>query len=118
MASRMNRISTHILDLVQGKPASGVPVRFEMQNASGDWQLLTSARTDQDGRCAQLIPGGTELAAGIYRLGFDTAGYYSEQKCPALYPVVEVTFQVREGESNFHIPLLLSPNGYTTYRGS
>jgi 5-hydroxyisourate hydrolase len=114
----MNRISTHILDLVQGKPASGVPVRFEMQSASGDWQLLTSARTDQDGRCAQLIPDGTELAAGIYRLGFDTASYYSEQKCRALYPVVEVTFQVREGESHFHIPLLLSPNGYTTYRGS
>ena len=114
----MKRISTHILDLVNGKPASGVPVRLAMQNASGAWRILTSARTDQDGRCAQLIPDRTELAAGIYRLSFETGSYHSAQKCPALYPVVEVTFQVREGESNFHIPLLLSPNGYTTYRGS
>jgi 5-hydroxyisourate hydrolase len=114
----MKRVSTHILDIVHGKPASGVPVRLEMQNGPGDWRLLTSAHTDQDGRCAQLIPDGAELAAGIYRLGFDTASYYSAQNSSALYPVVEVTFQVREGESNFHIPLLLSPNGYTTYRGS
>jgi 5-hydroxyisourate hydrolase len=114
----MKRISTHILDLVHGKPASGVPVRLEMQNASGSWRLLTSEHTDQDGRCAQLIPDGAELAAGIYRLSFDTASYHAVQNSSALYPVVEVTFQVREGESNFHIPLLLSPNGYTTYRGS
>jgi 5-hydroxyisourate hydrolase len=114
----MKRVSTHILDLVHGKPASGVPVRFEKQNAPGDWQLLTSARTDQDGRCAQLLPDGADLHAGIYRLSFNTASYHSAQKTSTLYPVVEVTFQLREGESNIHIPLLLSPNGYTTYRGS
>jgi len=114
----MKRISTHILDLVHGKPASGMPVRLQMQNGSGDWRLLTSAYTDQDGRCAQLIPDGAELTAGIYRLSFDTGSYYSAKSSSALYPVVEVTFQVREDESNFHIPLLLSPNGYTTYRGS
>jgi len=114
----MKRVSTHILDLVHGMPASGVPVRLEKQNTSGDWQLLTSTHTDQDGRCAQLIPEGAELAAGIYRLSFATGSYHDAQKRPALYPVIEVTFQVREGESNFHIPLLLSPNGYTTYRGS
>jgi 5-hydroxyisourate hydrolase len=114
----MKRVSTHILDIVHGKPASGVPVRFEIQNAPGDWRLLTSAHTDQDGRCAQLIPEGAELAAGIYRLSFDTASYHAARKSSGLYPMVEVTFQVREGESNFHIPLLLSPNGYTTYRGS
>ena len=114
----MKRVSTHILDLVQGKPAGDVPVRLEIQNAQGNWRLLTSARTDQDGRCEQLIPEGAELADGIYRLSFDTGSYHAAQKSSALYPVVEVTFQVREGESNFHIPLLLSPNGYTTYRGS
>jgi 5-hydroxyisourate hydrolase len=114
----MKRVSTHILDLVHGKAASGVSVRLEKQNTSGDWQILTSAHTDQDGRCAQLLPDGEDLSAGIYRLSFDTGSYHAAQKSSTLYPVVEVAFQVREGESNFHIPLLLSPNGYTTYRGS
>ncbi|MFZ0772951.1 MAG: hydroxyisourate hydrolase [Candidatus Sulfotelmatobacter sp.] len=114
----MKRISTHILDMVQGKPAGDVPVRLEKQNTSGDWQVLTSARTDQDGRCAQLLPEGEDLSAGVYRLIFEVGNYYALQEVDALYPVVEVTFEARAGESHFHIPLLLSPNGYTTYRGS
>jgi 5-hydroxyisourate hydrolase len=118
MASGMNGISTHVLDLVHGQPARNVPVRVEKQNAPGGWQLLTSARTDGDGRCTRLLPEGEDLSAGVYRLSFDIASYYIVHKITALYPVVEVTFQVRDGESNFHIPLLLSPNGYTTYRGS
>jgi 5-hydroxyisourate hydrolase len=114
----MRRLSTHILDLVQGKPAANVPVRLEEQQTSGDWRLLTSAHTDQDGRCSQLLPERDDLSAGVYRLIFDTGSYFELQKIGALYPVVEVTFRVREGESHFHIPLLLSPNGYTTYRGT
>jgi 5-hydroxyisourate hydrolase len=113
----MKRISTHILDVTHGKPASEVPVRLEWQESPGHWRALKSERTDQDGRCGQLLPG-TELAAGLYRLVFDTASYFSRLKVAGLYPVVEVTFEVRDGESQFHIPLLLSANGYTTYRGS
>jgi 5-hydroxyisourate hydrolase len=114
----MKRISTHVLDTVRGKPAKDVPVQLEKQNSSRDWRLLTSARTDQDGRCPQLLPEGEDLSAGIYRVSFDTESYYATQKIETLYPVVEVTFQVQDGESHFHVPLLLSPNGYTTYRGS
>ncbi len=114
----MNCISTHILDIVHGKPAKDVPVRLEKQDTPRAWRLLTSARTDQDGRCPQLLPVGEDLSAGVYRLSFDTGSYYALQKIDALYPVAEVTFQVRDGESHFHIPLILSPNGYTTYRGS
>jgi 5-hydroxyisourate hydrolase len=114
----MKRISTHILDIVIGKPAKDVSVRLEKQNTPDDWRLLTSARTDQDGRCAQLLPEGEDFSAGVYRLSFDTGSYYALQKIDALHPVVEVTFQARDGESHLHIPLLLSPNGYTTYRGS
>ena len=114
----MNRISTHVLDLARGKPAPGVPVRLDRREASGNWFAVTSARTDQDGRCAQLLPQETVLPPGIYRLTFDTATYFAGQKSDGLYPLVEITFQVRDGESQFHIPLLLSPNGYTTYRGS
>jgi len=114
----MKRISTHILDLVHGKPAIDVPVRLEKQNSTGAWRLLSSVRTDQEGRCPQLLPEGADLSPGIYRLSFDTGSYFALRKIAALYPVVQVTFQVQEGESHFHIPLLLSPNGYTTYRGS
>lgn len=114
----MKRISTHILDLVHGKPATGVPVRLEKQNPGGDWRLMTSARTDEEGRCPQLLPNGEDLSPGIYRLVFDTGNYFARHRVEALYPVVEVMFQARQGESHFHIPLLLSPNGYSTYRGS
>lgn len=117
MASAMKRISTHILDLALGKPANDVTVRLEKQEVSG-WSLLASERTDHDGRCHQLLPQAAALSTGSYRLSFDTARYYAAQNIRALYPVVEITFQVRDGETEFHIPLLLSPNGYTTYRGS
>jgi 5-hydroxyisourate hydrolase len=114
----MKRISTHILDLVHGKPAAAVPVRLEKQNDSGAWQLLSSAHTDQDGRCSQLLPQGEDFSAGVYRLSFETGNYFAQLKISTLYPVVEIVFRTQEGESHFHIPLLLSPNGYTTYRGS
>jgi 5-hydroxyisourate hydrolase len=113
----MNRISTHILDTSNGRPAGEVPVRLEQQDESGKWRTLKSAVTDHDGRCGQLLPDG-ELQPGLYRLVFDTARYFGRLKIEGLYPVVEVSFQVRDGESQFHIPLLLSANGYTTYRGS
>jgi len=114
----MRRISTHILDTARGKPAAGVPVRLERQGAAGTWLQLGAAKTDQDGRCVQLLGENDALPPGRYRLAFDTGSYYAQQELAGLYPVVEITFEVRDGESHFHIPLLLSPNGYTTYRGS
>jgi 5-hydroxyisourate hydrolase len=114
----MNRISTHVLDTSRGTPASGVPVRLEHQDPSGKWSALGSGQTDQDGRCGQLLPEGETLRQGLYRLAFDTASYFAASQQEGLYPVVEITFRVRGGKSHFHIPLLLSPNGYTTYRGS
>ena len=114
----MMRISTHVLDIAQGKPAKDVPVRLERQEAAGGWRLLASSCTDQDGRCAQLLPENEALTPGVYRLGFDTATYFAARKLDGMYPLVEIAFHVRNGEEHFHIPLLLSPNGYTTYRGS
>ena len=113
----MKRISTHVLDTAKGQPAKDLPVRLERQEAQG-WRQLTSARTDQDGRCAQLLPESETLLPGTYRLGFDTAAYFDAHKVASLYPRIEVTFQVHDSEQSFHIPLLLSPNSYTTYRGS
>ena len=112
----MNRVSTHVLDVSRGKPATNVPVELQRRETGEEWRLLHSAITDQDGRCSQLLPG--DLSPGLYRLVFDTGHYFDEQEIVGLYPIVEITFQVREGESQFHIPLLLSAHGYTTYRGS
>jgi len=114
----MKRISTHVLDVAQGKPAKGVAVSLDRREGSGNWVTVGSSRTDSDGRCDQLLPEGDALRAGLYRLSFDTASYDHTENTEGLYPVVEITFRVREGESQFHIPLLLSPHGYTTYRGS
>lgn len=114
----MNRISTHVLDTALGKPAARVPVRLEQREKDGSWLTLGSFNTDADGRCAQMLAESQPLAEGLYRLVFETGSYYAAQNVSGLYPVVEITFQIRKGESQFHIPLLLSPNGYTTYRGS
>lgn len=113
----MKRISTHVLDVSRGKPAEGVPVRLECQDASEHWRLVQSAHTDPDGRCSQLLPSD-DLPSGLYRLTFDTAAYFGVLRIEGLYPVVHITFHVSEGESQFHLPLLLCANGYTTYRGS
>ncbi len=114
----MKRVSTHVLDVALGKPAKDVPVRLERQDSGGEWVVLHSSRTDADGRCDDVLPENEVLRAGLYRLAFDTGSYHLIQNIVGLYLVVEITFEVREGESRFHIPLLLSPYGFTTYRGS
>jgi 5-hydroxyisourate hydrolase len=114
----MTQISTHVLDIAMGKPAKDVLVRLEQRDGDGGWRLLATQGTDEHGRCSQLLDDGRVLAEGMYRLSFETATYFAARKLEGLYPLVEITFQVREGEKHFHIPLLLSPNGYTTYRGS
>jgi 5-hydroxyisourate hydrolase len=114
----MKRISTHILDTSSGRPAVAVMVRLERCESSGAWSRLSSVATDSDGRCTQLLPETEALSEGTYRLTFDTADYFSAQGVQSLYPYVEIAFRVGKGESHFHIPLLVSPHGYTTYRGS
>jgi 5-hydroxyisourate hydrolase len=118
MAGGINRISTHVLDTALGKPAARVPVRLEYRENGGRWLTLGASSTDADGRCVQMLAESQSVAEGQFRLVFDTATYFAAQNVPGLYPVVEITFEARTGESHYHIPLLLSPNGYTTYRGS
>jgi len=112
------QVSTHVLDTSQGRPAKDIPVRIEQRDADGSWRLLASACTDQNGRCSQLMPENVAHTPGIYRLVFDTESYFGAGKLEGLYPSVEITFHAREGEQHFHLPVLLSPHGYTTYRGS
>ena len=115
-------ISTHILDTALGRPAADVPVSLSRWRQE-QWHLLAESRTDADGRARQLLPEGATLEAGLYRVRFDTAAYYESQLISGLYPYVEIAFEVRDsgeqaGEQHYHIPLLLTANGYTTYRGS
>lgn len=110
-------ISTHILDTALGQPAAEVPVSLgRWQNDR--WIVLSQSKTDADGRCRQLLPEGATIEAGLYRVRFETAAYYDAQRLAGLYPYVEIAFEVRDTEQYYHVPLLLTANGYTTYRGS
>jgi 5-hydroxyisourate hydrolase len=114
----MSKVSTHVLDIARGTPASGVAVSLDRQEGPDRWRKIGAGSTDQDGRCAQLVPVSESLSPGTYRLTFDTGAYHGDNSGSSLYPFVQVAFRVAEGETSFHIPLLLGPYGYTTYRGS
>ncbi len=109
-------LSTHILDTALGKPAAGVPVLLSRQSA-GAWAEVGHGVTDADGRCGTLL-GATSLEVGIYRLRFGVAPYFAQQGLTPLYPYVEIVFNVADAAQRYHIPLLVTANGYTTYRGS
>jgi 5-hydroxyisourate hydrolase len=110
-------ISTHILDTALGRPAAGVEATLE-RLTHGTWTQLNKTATDVDGRCKYLLPESDALQTGVYRIHFATANYYAAQGFQGLYPYVEIAFSVNDGKQHYHIPLLLTANGYTTYRGS
>jgi 5-hydroxyisourate hydrolase len=110
-------ISTHILDTALGRPATGVPITLAFMT-NGVWSSVNDAVTDADGRCKHLLPPMQALQPGTYRVHFETAAYYKQNQLEGLYPYVEIFFTVSDGERHYHIPLLLTANGYTTYRGS
>ncbi|HEX3314536.1 MAG TPA: hydroxyisourate hydrolase [Gemmataceae bacterium] len=108
-------ITTHVLDTSLGKPAAGIAVALERQ-VGALWSELGRGLTDADGRNRTLLSG--ELAAGVYRLTFATGPYFAAQKVAGFFPEVSIVFRVEDGRSHYHVPLLLSPFGYSTYRGS
>jgi 5-hydroxyisourate hydrolase len=110
-------LSTHILDTTRGKPAAAVAVTLERRGPSG-WAPAGGGTTNADGRVASLLAEGTTLEAGTYRVGFDVASYFAGLGVEAFYPEVFITFEVRAPSEHHHVPLLLSPFGYGTYRGS
>ena len=110
-------ISTHILDTALGRPASGVPVSLAGFH-SGAWATLATGSTDADGRCKALLAADNQLLPGLYRIRFDTQTSYEHIGVKGRYPFVEITFEARAGQLHYHIPLLLTPNSYATYRGS
>ncbi|MDQ3996495.1 MAG: hydroxyisourate hydrolase [Gemmatimonadota bacterium] len=111
-------ISTHVLDTTTGRPAAGVGVVLERQGAGGELQHVSRARTDTDGRVRELVPGAVDLETGTYRVTFETGAYFETLEIEGFYPRVSVLFMVRDSSQHYHVPLLLSPYGYSTYRGS
>ena len=113
----MTRITSHVLDTSAGRPASGLTVRLERSGAATDTTApLATATTDADGRVRDWLPSG--IPAGRYRLVFETGAWFRAAGRDTLYPEVGIDFEVDDGVPHYHLPLLLSPFGYSTYRGS
>ncbi len=113
----MSGITTHVLDTARGRPAAGVPVTLEAREG-GAWRVVGRGETDADGRLRSLLPEGSAPAPGDYRLTFDAGAYFAAAGAEGFYAEVVVSFFVRDAAAHYHVPLLLSPYGYTTYRGS
>lgn len=108
-------LSTHVLDATNGRPATAVPLSLHRRTDEG-WQLVGDGVTDDDGRCRSMAPDG--LGAAVYRLLFDTGAYFAAAGVSGFYPEVAIVFEVTEPDRHHHVPLLLSPFAYSTYRGS
>jgi 5-hydroxyisourate hydrolase/2-oxo-4-hydroxy-4-carboxy-5-ureidoimidazoline decarboxylase len=109
---KVSQITTHVLDTAAGRPAEGIAIRL-----SNHAHVIAQGLTNVDGRITDLLPPGRIVAPGHYRMTFDTGGYYAKKQLKTFYPVAEIQFEIFDG-SHYHIPLLLSPFGYSTYRGS
>ena len=108
----MTGLSTHVLDATSGTPAAGMRVRL-FHSDKGE---ISTAATNDDGRIGEVVPG--PIDPGVYRLSFDTGEYFAATKTPNFYPEVSISFTVDDPDAHYHVPLLLSPFAYSTYRGS
>lgn len=111
----MSGLSTHVLDTARGAPAEDVEVTLAIEEEEG-WREIASTRTDADGRARLLA--GEELRAATYRLRFEVGAYHASRGVEGFHPWIDVTFTVRDPGRHHHVPVLVSPFGYTTYRGS
>ena len=114
----MSAITTHVLDLSLGRPAEQMPVQLEVHRADQGWVMLAERKTDRQGRVTDLMAEGAPLEAGHYRLTFETFEYFRALGETAFFPEVQIVFEIRDPAEHYHVPLLLSPFGYSTYRGS
>ena len=112
----MSRIGASVFDTVRGAPADRVPVKLEKRSGADEWEFRTRALTDSGGHIENLLPEGLELSAGVYRLTFDTGSYFEHHHQRGFYPEVSVVFEVQHPGAEVHIPLRLSPDGYSTQR--
>ena len=111
-------ISIHVLDTSRGKPASGMSVRLEVPSTGGAWDLMGQGTTDAGGRIANIGPQAVNWGPALCRLTFDTGKYFDDHHIDGFYPDVVILFGLTDPGKHYHIPLLLSPFGYTTYLGN
>lgn len=109
-------LSTHVLDLARGVGGEGVPVILEHRSVAGDWAQVGSAKTDANGR-VRSFGEGANFKAGDYRLTFDMTSY-PDAKAQPFFPEITVTFRVTDDAAHYHVPVVVSPYGYSTYRGN
>ena len=114
----MATLSTHVLDTSRGRPAAGITISLERLNAGEGWTPLSEAATDDDGRVKHFVLAEPNLGPGTYRLVFSVEKYFKELNQQTFYPQVSVAFLIEPGAEHYHVPLLISPFGYSTYRGS
>jgi 5-hydroxyisourate hydrolase len=114
----MSPITTHVLDIARGRPAQGIAVTLEIARAPDHWTELARGTTDDFGRIAHFEPPLAPLEPAVYRLRFATGAYFALLKVVAFYPEVCVIVRIDDPAQHYHVPLLLSPFGYSTYRGS
>ena len=112
----MSQITTHVLDTARGVPASGIRISLQRPKDNG-WETMATGITNDDGRITDLLAADDILPVGTYRMLFETGAYFESLNSPVFYPVVHIIFIVQDS-AHYHIPLLLSPFGYSTYRGS
>ena len=110
-------ISTHVLDTARGRPGNGISVTLEIES-QGAFSMVGRGVTNADGRITALLAEGTLLQAGVYRLSFELESYFKTLGIDAFYPSASIVFRVKNAAEHFHVPLLLSPFGFSTYRGS
>jgi 5-hydroxyisourate hydrolase len=115
---RQSPITSHILDTSLGKPAEGIVIEVEQSVGEGTWTAVGRDTTNADGRAGALLSSDAALAPGIYRLTFHTDPYFAATGRPSFYPIVHIIFRIEDPSQHYHIPLLLNPFGYSTYRGS
>lgn len=112
----MSQITTHVLDTSSGRPGKNIKVEL-FQKAKNEWELIAEGITNDDGRCADLIEKSNVAEHGIYKIKFHTEEYFDSADTKTFYPYIEITFQISDNE-HYHVPLLLNPFGYSTYRGT
>ena len=112
----MSQLTTHILDTTKGKPAAGVTITL-FRDQMEQWKEIAKGITNSDGRIPDLLKKDVLLEYGTYKMRFETKHYFDRQDMPVFYPYIEIIFDIRSNE-HYHIPLLLNPYGYSTYRGS
>ncbi|PDT83791.1 hydroxyisourate hydrolase [Sinorhizobium sp. BJ1] len=111
------RLTTHVLDTASGKPAANL--RIELYRLDGEWrERLVSARTNDDGRCEEPLLSGESMKCGVYELRFHAGEYLSAEDANPFLDVIPIRFGIADNDAHYHVPLLLSPYSYSTYRGS